>query len=158
MEKTVPHLLKAEDIQALDQHVHVHQFNEQAVRHTRSIGDLLGLSKIGVHLVTVEPGHDSTQFHFHHVDEEFVYILSGTGIAEIGTDSVPVSQGDFMGFPQKSSPHNLHNNGQVDLVYLMGGTRSDIDICDYPKIERRMYRVDGDKQYVDLKNLHDVKR
>ena len=58
------------------------------MRHTRSLGDQLGLTDLGVHLVRVEPGHDSTQFHFHHQDEEFLYILEGSGIAEIGDEIV----------------------------------------------------------------------
>ena len=74
-------LLKANDIAALKETRHVHQFNENAVRFTRSIGDLLGLSQIGVHLVRLESGNESTQFHFHHCDEEFLYILEGQGIA-----------------------------------------------------------------------------
>ena len=92
---------------------------------------MLGLVNIGVHLVRVETGHDSTQFHFHHQDEdEFIYILSGKGIAEIGDED--------------------------DLVYLMGGSRSDIDIFDYPKLSRRMFRVDGVKTYVSLDQIMDV--
>ncbi|MCB1645490.1 MAG: cupin domain-containing protein, partial [Pseudomonadales bacterium] len=113
-------LLKAAAIAALPETVNVHQFNANAIRHTRSLGDLLGLEKIGIHLVRVETGHDSTQFHTHHCDEEFLYILSGRGIAEIGNESVAVTAGDFMGFSTHSLPHNLHNPYPEDLVYLMG--------------------------------------
>lgn len=149
-------LLKAADIEKLQERVNVHQFNDNAVRHTRSIGDLLGLSDIGVHLVRLAQGNDSTQFHFHHIDEEFVYILSGKGIAEIGEEQHEVGAGDFMAFTRHSLPHNMHNPFEEDLVYLMGGSRSPIDVCDYPRINRRMYREHGVKQYVDIENLHEV--
>jgi len=155
MDKPFP-LLTAKDIREMDEVPRQHQFNENAVRHTRSLGDLLGLTDLGVHLVRVEPGHDSTQFHFHHQDEEFLYILEGSGIAEIGDDRLPVSAGDFMAFTRDSLPHNLHNDSAEDLVYLMGGTRSDIDVCDYPRINRRMYREHGKKTYVALDDVHDV--
>jgi uncharacterized cupin superfamily protein len=149
-------LLTAEDIKGMTESVNVHQFNKKAIRHTRSLGDCLGLSTIGVHLVRLEPGNESTQFHFHHCDEEFIYILEGSGVAEIGDEEYRVSAGDFMGFCQASLPHSMHNPNSEDLVYLMGGSRSKVDICDYPRINRRMYRFNGQKKYVDMENLHDV--
>ena len=150
-------LLSAADIAAMAEVAHVHQFNDNAVRHTRSIGDALGLEHMGVHLVRLEPGRDSTQYHFHHVDEEFVYILSGRGMAELGDDTCEVGPGDFMAFARHSVPHNLKNPFDEDLVYLMGGHRSDIDVCDYPRIDRRMYRRQGQKEYVDMADLRPVK-
>lgn len=149
-------LLSASEIADLDEVVNVHQFNDQAVRHTKSLGDVLGLDSIGVHLVRLEPGADSTQFHFHHVDEEFLYIVSGQGIAEIGDQQYRVGAGDFMGFKRHSLAHNLHNDGEGDLVYLMGGNRSEFDICDYPRLNRRMYREQGKRTWVDLDQLIDV--
>jgi uncharacterized cupin superfamily protein len=142
-----PHpLLRAVDIAEMEPDIRTHQFNPNAVRHTRSLGDLLGLETLGVHLVRVEPGRESTQFHSHHVDEEFLYILSGRGVAEIGDESFEVGPGDFMGFTAHSLPHTLTNPYQEDLTYLMGGNRSNIDVCDYPRIRRRMYRIDGKKE------------
>lgn len=149
-------LLTRKDISETDEVARVHQFNDNAIRHTKSIGDLLGLETMGVHLVRVEPGHDSTQFHFHHQDEEFVYILEGQGTAEIGDERLEVQAGDFMAFTQNSLPHNLHNSSNEDLVYLMGGTRCPIDICDYPRINRRMIREDGRKTFTDLDQVKDV--
>ena len=150
-------LLKAAEIDGLEEKKNIHQFNDNAIRHTRSLSDALGLEHLGVHLVRLEPGHESTQFHRHQIDEEFIYILSGKGIAEIGDKEHQVCKGDFMAFGQNSLPHSLRNPFDTKLVYLMGGNRNDFDICDYPKINRRMYRALGKKQYVDLENLHDVK-
>ncbi|MBD3649379.1 MAG: cupin domain-containing protein [Pseudomonadales bacterium] len=155
MDKPHP-LLKADAIRDMPEYVRQHQFNENAIRHTRSIGDHLGLRNIGIHLVRLEPGRESTQFHFHHQDEEFLYILSGRAIAEIGDEEYEVGPGDFMAFTAHSLPHSLRNPFDDDLVYLMGGDRSPIDICDYPRIKRRMYRENGVKQYLDLEHLHDV--
>ena len=115
--------MKAADIAALSEDKRVHQFNDTAVRHTKSLSEILGLNTIGVHLVRLESGSDSTEFHFHHNDEEFIYILSGSGVAEIGNDTVVVEAGDFMGFTQHSLPHSMHNPNIDDLVYLMGGSR-----------------------------------
>ncbi len=157
MTNSKPHpLLKAEEIAELKQETRIHQFNKNAVRHTRSLGDLLGLESLGVHLVRVEPGNESTQYHSHHIDEEFLYILSGRGIAEIGDESFEVCAGDFMGFVANSLPHTLVNPYDDDLTYLMAGTRSKLDICDYPRIGRRMYRENGKKESVAWQAIEDV--
>ena len=149
-------LLTAAAVETLEARRHVHQFNDNAVRHTRSLGDLVGMSKLGVHLVRLEPGHDSTQLHFHHQDEEFLYILEGRGIATLGDDKREVGPGDFMGFTAPSVPHMLTNPFDVDLVYLMCGQRNAIDVCDYPSIRKRMYRIDGTKEAVEWENLDAV--
>jgi|TARA_B100001964_G_scaffold244474_1_gene326062 uncharacterized cupin superfamily protein len=149
-------LISATEIEQMHESVHIHQFNDNAIRHSRSLGDSVGLSNIGIHLVRLEQGRESTQFHFHHCDEEFLYILSGSGVAQIGDGEHTVSAGDFMGFCQQSLPHSLYNPNSEELVYLMGGNRSEIDICDYPRINQRMYRVKGEKEYVDMDQLHSI--
>ena len=91
----------------------------------------------------------TTQYHSHHAEEEFIYILSGRGLAELGDDTVEVKAGDFMGFAPNSLAHSLSNPFDEDLVYLMGGTRLDYDICDYPKVKQRLYRVGEHRKWVD---------
>ncbi len=44
-----------------------------------------------------------------------------------------------MGFPAPDGPpHHLTNPFEQDLVYLMGGERSDFDIGYFPRLARRM--------------------
>jgi uncharacterized cupin superfamily protein len=152
-----PHpLLKAATIDGLKEKRVVHQYNENAIRHTKSLTDLLGLETMGVHLVRIESGRDSTTFHTHHFDEEFLYVLSGRGVARIGDEEHEIGPGDFMAFRQHSLPHSLNNPFDEDLVYLMGGTRCEVDVCDYPELQRRQYRLKGEREYVDRENLHRV--
>jgi uncharacterized cupin superfamily protein len=137
---------------------HVHQFNANALRHTRSLGDLAGLADMGLHLVRIEPGRDTTEHHFHGQDEEFLYVISGRAVAAIGDETFPVGPGDVMAFPKNSPAHSMSvpADAAEDFVYLMGGTRSEIDVCTYPRIGLRMYRIDGVKEYVadaDLKKV-----
>jgi uncharacterized cupin superfamily protein len=157
--RALPALLTAGGIRRMKEHTFVHFLNSGAIRHTRSLGDACGLQSIGVHLVRLKPGDASTEFHFHHQDEEWVYILSGRGIAEIGTRSHQVGAGDFMGFVARSLPHAMRNPYKRDLVYLVGGNRCAMDVCDYPRIAKRRYRMNGgDNAYVDLAALSAVKR
>ena len=142
-------LLRAAEIQALPEEARKHALNPELIRHTRSLGDAAGLSTIGVHLVRLEKGNTSSVHHYHHQDEEWVYVLSGRGIAEIGDEKHEVAAGDFMGFVAGSAPHCLHNPHAEDLVYLVGGNRWPFDVCDYPRIGKRRYRINGKSVYVD---------
>lgn len=146
-------LISAKDIAAMPESVNVHRLNANAIRHSRSLGDAVGMTTIGVHLVRVEPGNGTTEFHFHHQDEEWVYILSGRGIAEIGDQQFEVGAGDFMGFVMNSLPHAMHNPFDTDLVYLMGGARCQLDVCDYPRQGKRRYRENGVNAFVELDKL-----
>jgi uncharacterized cupin superfamily protein len=151
-----PHLLRAADIEAIEERRHQHQFNDNAVRHTRTLGEAAGLSRIGVHLVRLESGRDSTQHHFHDADEEFLYIVSGRGIAHIGDEQFEVGPGDFMGFPAPSPAHSLSNPFDSDLLYLMGGERNAVDAVHYPRIRRSMYKADGSRRWVHWDDLNEL--
>ncbi len=143
-------------IEALPERAHQHQFNDNAIRLTRTLGTLLDLKGLGVHLVRLAPGRDSTQFHYHDADEEFVYILEGKGLAHIGDAIFHVGPGDFMGFPSPSPAHALHNDGSEDLVYLMGGEKNPSDVVHYPRIRRSMIKAHGRRSWVDWSDLTEL--
>ena len=151
-----PHLLTRAQIAALPERRHVHQFNANAVRMTRSLSDVLNLARIGVHLIRLEPGRDSTQFHYHDRDEEFIYVLSGRGTADIGDARIDIGAGDFMAFPEQSAAHCLSNPFTEDLVYLVGGERNALDVVHYPRIQRSMLKHDGRKRWMAWADIHDV--
>ena len=149
-----PHpLLRAADIEGIPETTFVHPLDANAVRQTRSLGDATGLTALGVHRVRLAPGSVSTVYHFHHHDEEWIYVLSGRGVAEIGDEKFEVGAGDFMGFVAGSVPHLLMNPHAEDLVYLVGGTRPPFDVCDYPRIAKRRYRSHGEADFVDFDDI-----
>ena len=150
------YILKAGDIASLTEDKRVHQFNDKAIRHTRSLGDLVGLTTLGFHLVRVEPGDETTQHHTHEFSDEFIYILDGQGTLSLDDEDFELAAGDFAGFPMNGPAHSMKNTGDVDLVYLMGGGRPEVDICHDPKIGRRMYMVKGRKEYVDQEDLRSL--
>jgi len=86
------------------------------------------------------PGKESFVYHSHHHEEEWLYILSGRGIAEIDGEELAVSAGDFMAFPTPSVPHHLKNPFDEELVYLMGGENREIEVADFPRLGKRMVR------------------
>lgn len=127
-----------------------HPLNADAVRHTRTLSTAAGLHNVGVHLVRIEPGHATTEYHFHHAEEEFLYVLSGRGTAEIDGRQVAVGPGDFMGFPAGGPAHVMRNDGPEDLVYLMAGERRDAHVVDYPRKNKRLLKALGNRQMIDL--------
>ena len=145
-------------ISSLKEHSHVHQHNKNAVRQVKSIGDLAGLTDMGLHMVRIEPGRETTEFHFHGQDEEFVYIIAGQGVALMGDETIFVEPGDVMLFPKNGPAHSMRNEGLDDLVYLMGGTRAEVDVCTYPRLQLRQYRINGEREYTDIASLKKVER
>ena len=78
--------------------------------------------------------------------------------ADIGEHHLEVRPGDAMLFSKNSPPHAMRNpeDAQQDLVYLMGGTRSPVDVCTYPRAGLRMYRIDGAKEFVPIEQVKPV--
>jgi uncharacterized cupin superfamily protein len=151
-------LLTAQAIAAMAEDRHPHRFNPKAVRNSKSLGDSTGMNQMGIHLVRIAPGGESTEFHTHMCDEEFVYILSGRGMADIGDERIEVGAGDFMGFAARSLPHTMTNPFEQDLVYLMGGTRKSYDITDYPRAGKRSYKFDGDRDNVEREHIQEMRK
>lgn len=154
-----PHpLLKAAAIAAIPEAEHVHKLNPNAVRYSRPLADTVGMKDVGVHLVRLAPGGRSSEFHAHQHDEEFVYVLAGKGIAEIGDEEFAVGPGDFMGFVAGSLPHGVRNAGDDDFVFLVGGNRPAYDRADYPRIRKSRFRVNGVGSYISWDALSESER
>lgn len=128
-----------------------HPLNAGARRRTTSLGDAAGLRGIGVHLNVIAPGDTSTEQHTHAGAEEFIYILGGRGAVLLGSERHEVGAGDFIGFPVHGPAHAMVNDGAEDLVYLVGGNRPAFDVCDYPRLGKRLYVYEGkDGRQYDL--------
>jgi uncharacterized cupin superfamily protein len=94
---------------------------------------LTGLTRSALNLFRVPPGRESFVPHAHTAEEEWIYVLSGRGLARIGDAEIEVVAGDFMGFATPSVVHHLRNPFAADLVYLCGGEIRAAEIADYPE-------------------------
>lgn len=144
------HHLPAAAIADLAEVSFVHPLDANAIRHTRTLSETAGLRNLGVHLVRIEPGCATTEYHFHQAEEEFLYVLSGHGVAEIDGRETTVGPGDFLGFPAGGPAHAMRNEGPEDLVYLMAGQRLAADVVDYPRKGKRLLKALGYRQMIDL--------
>ncbi len=137
------YLLKKEEIASLEGMKKAHFLNSNAKRINKSLGDLTGLSGFGFHLIEVEPGHETTERHRHHHEDECVFVLSGTATAYIGDESFEISAGDFIGYRKGGLAHSIKNTGRETLRCIVVGDRLAHDVVDYPRLEKRLYRNAG---------------
>jgi len=145
-----PYLLRSSDIEAIAAEQKIHFLNPLAERWSKSLGDATGLKNIGVHLVRVEAGKESTEYHIHYYEEECIYILSGKGILILNDEEFEVGANDFIALPVNIAAHNLVNRSTDDLVFLVMGQRLTQDVADYPNKKLRLYRNSGHWDLVDI--------
>jgi GST-like protein len=96
-----------------------------------------GLANVGVSRGRVAPGEATFAYHAHTLDEEWIYILEGRGVARIDGANVELAAGDFVAFPVPSVAHQLTNPYADELVYLFGGDDHGVDLLDYPDLGKR---------------------
>ena len=131
-------LLTAADISARTETRIRHPWNPNSEVYLKHLAHDAGLRRVALTLARVPPGKESFAYHSHERDEEFLFILSGRGRAEIDGKIYEVGPGDFMGFTAPGIAHHLTNPYAEDLVYLMGGERSNLDIGHFPKLGRHI--------------------
>jgi uncharacterized cupin superfamily protein len=117
-----------------------HPWNPNSEGYATRLSSEVGLSQVNISWVRVPAGKESFVYHSHYREEEWAYILSGHGVAEIDGQEYEVGAGDFMGFPPLQTAHHLRNTGEEELVYLMGGEALASDIANFPKLGKRMVR------------------
>lgn len=140
---TDTYVLKAADIAAMEGLAKTHFLNAGARRINKSLGDATGLTGLGIHLIEVAPGDETTEYHVHHFEDEAVYVLSGTGTATIGSDDQAIAPGDFIGYRKMGLAHTIVNTGTEVLSLLVIGQRLPHDVGDYPRQGQRIYRNEG---------------
>ncbi len=151
------YLITKEEIEAFEGLDKTHFLNPNARRVNKSLGDLTGLTGIGFHIIEVQPGHESTEFHKHYHEDECVYILEGTAEAVIGDQTFAVKAGDFIGYRAGGEAHTLKNTGTAVLRCIVAGQRLDHDVGDYPRAGKRVYRnKDMPWNLVDMDRIDEI--
>ena len=99
-----------------------------------SIGQLLGLTKLGVSYNEVPPGKSGCPFHHHHGEDELFVILAGTGLYRYGQAEYPIGPGDLLGAPAggPETAHQILNTGTETFRYLGISAAVLADVVEYP--------------------------
>lgn len=102
----------------------------------RRLGAAAGLTQFGVNLVTLSPGAWSSQRHWHSLDEEFVFVVSGEVVLVTDAGETVLQAGDCAGFKAGDPDgHQLINRSSQDAVVLEVGTDHADDVCRYADID-----------------------
>jgi uncharacterized cupin superfamily protein len=139
-EASPKYLWKADEIEG-QARAFAQRLNPDSYLLRTGVSRLAGLKRAHVTLGRLLPGKDSFAYHSHLLEEEWLYILSGNGVAEIDGQRYDVGPGDDMGFPPPGVAHLLQNPFDTDLVYLMGGEAVPLDVLDYPRLGKRFLLV-----------------
>jgi uncharacterized cupin superfamily protein len=112
-------------------------------RIRKRLGNAVGLDQFGVNLTTLKPGAASALRHWHHKEDELVYMLEGEVVLiEDGGETV-LRPGDAAGFKAGTpNGHHLVNRSSRDAVYLEIGTRSKHERAEYPDVDLLAVRDD----------------
>jgi uncharacterized cupin superfamily protein len=143
------HLVRTRGLDPADAVRVRHPLNPNSEVSLQRLAERTGMSRVVVTLARVPAGKESFIPHAHLRDEEFLYVLEGQGLALIGDAEVAVGPGDFMGFPTDGTPHHLKNTGSTDLVYLMGGERSPVEVARFPTVGKVAVLAAGGVQLFD---------
>jgi uncharacterized cupin superfamily protein len=124
-------------------------------RAQRSLGDALGLTRIGVKLVQVLPGKESSMRHWHTHEDEFVYVLEGELMLRTDAGEQRLTAGMCAGFAAGSRDgHQFVNRSAQPASFLVVSNRDPEDSAYYsdadvdliwspPHARKRMTRRDG---------------
>lgn len=153
MSDTERFLIRAEEIENLQEFQFGHPLNPNSEIYLKNLSDRVGLQRLILRFGRVPPGKESFIYHAHHHEEEFVYILSGRGIAEINDEEFEVGAGDFLGFPTPSVAHHLRNPFPENLIYLMGGERQAMEVGDFPRLNKRVIRDRNEAYIIDRNSV-----
>jgi len=98
------------------------------------LGAKIGAEQLGAQYHVVPAGKIAFPRHAHHNNEEMLIVMSGEGEYQAGDDIWPVKAGDVIAAPvgDGSTAHQMRNNSQEELKYLVVSTRHDPDVVEYP--------------------------
>ena len=99
----------------------------------RRLGSAAGSQQLGGTVMELPPGAISYPFHYHCMNEEAIYVISGTGTTRIGDARVAVRAGDWIAYPVgPEHAHQMINDGNEPLVYLTLSTGHKCEVVGYP--------------------------
>ncbi len=93
-----------------------------------------GESRCQVSRYEIPPHKSSYPYHYHAMNEECFYIVSGQGLVRTPQGEAPVRPGDFLYFPPgESGAHKLTNTSDTEtLVYIDFDVEHELEVAFYP--------------------------
>ncbi len=105
-------------------------------RERRRLGDAGGLTQFGVNLTTLRPGAASALRHWHHNEDELVFILDGELVLIEDEGETVLCAGDAATFKAGvANGHHLVNRTGRDAMLLEIGTRAATERAEYSDVD-----------------------
>ena len=136
------HIVRTRDLADSDLIDRLHPLDVTCHKLLLPVGDKSGLTKTGIKFCRAPPNTTTTIPHWHTHEDEWYYIIEAGDNAvlqyqdmDAGTEAtqaageIRVVAGDFIGFPAGVKVTHSLRSGDRELVYLVGGSREQLDIC-----------------------------
>jgi uncharacterized cupin superfamily protein len=89
--------------------------------------------RLGMVRSRLPKGRTMCPFHYHQLEDEIFFVLSGRGVLRYGEDVRELRPGDCVSCPAGTQvAHQIMNPFEEDLVYLAIGPREPQEVCVYP--------------------------
>jgi uncharacterized cupin superfamily protein len=113
-------------------------------RSSLRLGDAGGLTQFGVNLVMLEPGAMSSLRHWHHNEDEFVWVVEGECTLVQDAGETVLRPGDCAAFPA-GDPDGHHFLNRTDKVakFLVVGTRAPQETAVYSDVDMMVHLSPG---------------
>jgi uncharacterized cupin superfamily protein len=113
-------------------------------RSSLRLGEAGGLTQFGVNLVQLEPGAMSSLRHWHHNEDEFVYIVEGECILVQDAGETPMRPGDCAAFPAGNTDgHHFLNRTSKVAKFLVVGTKAPSETAVYSDVDMMVHMTPG---------------
>jgi uncharacterized cupin superfamily protein len=104
--------------------------------------DAGGLTQLGTHVETLQPGSRSSESHWH--EDEFLYVISGEAPVIKEDGAHPLGPGDAACWPAgAANAYQVVNRSGAPCTYLIFGTRVAHEAIHYPDVGRVGYIEGG---------------
>jgi uncharacterized cupin superfamily protein len=100
--------------------------------------------RLGVNQMRLRPGRTTCPFHYHQLEDEVFYVLSGRGVLRYGDEVRELRAGDCVSCPAGvQTAHQIANPFDEDLVYLAIGPYEEQEVAVYPDAGKVLIRGIG---------------
>jgi uncharacterized cupin superfamily protein len=96
---------------------------------------------LGMSMSRLPPGRVTCPFHFHMLEDEAFFVLSGRGVLRYGDEVREIRAGDCIACPAGTKvAHQIANPFTEDLVYLAAGRNDPNEVAVYPDTGKVLVR------------------
>lgn len=103
----------------------------------KNLGLATGAGMLGCSLYELPPGGRDWAYHYHHGNEESIFVLDGEGVLQTPDGERALTKGDYVALrPGKDHAHRVHNRSDAPLRFLCMSTMQEPDVTEYPETGR----------------------